>query len=283
MSNNGPSAAASRILSQARFEVMPTAKIEGEVRTHLQPGATVTVTATPNKGLEATLDLSTRLAEAGYQVIPHIAARMVTGKTELAEIVSRLTEAGITGIFVPGGDASPPAGAYPASLDLLVDLDTMDHPFTQVGIAGYPESHPIISDDLVIQAMWDKRRYATHIVSNMTFDTDKVASWVERMRQRGLTQPVLVGAPGPVERAKLLKMATVIGVGESMKFLKKQRSVFARIASPGFSADRFVEKVADLAARDGLGVEGLHLYTFNQVGVVEAWRRRMLEQLGARA
>lgn len=279
MGNNYPSTVLSDLLTGARFEVMPTPKVEAEIHAHLGTGTTVTVTAAQGKGLDATLDLSIRLADAGYDVVPHLAARMVSGRTQLEEIVARLTEAGIGKVFVPAGDADPPAGDYSGSLELLEDLSTIGNPFAQVGITGYPESHPSIDDDVTIQSMWDKRRYATHVISNMTFDAEHVGTWAERMRRRGVSLPLIVGVPGPVERAKLLKMATVIGVGESMKFLKKQRSVFARIAAPGFSTDRFVQRIAALAANERLIIEGLHLFTFNQVEVVERWRRRMLEEL----
>ena len=72
---------------------------------------------------------------------------------------------------MPGGDADP-VGDYPDALSLLEDLTELGKPFAHVGITGYPESHPTISDDLTVQSMWDKRRYATHIVSNLTFDPD---------------------------------------------------------------------------------------------------------------
>ena len=78
---------------------------------------------------------------------------------------------------MPGGDAEP-AGDYQDALALLEDLAAMGHPFEQVGITGYPESHPTIHDDLTVQAMWDKRRYATHIVSNLTFDPAAIRDWV---------------------------------------------------------------------------------------------------------
>lgn len=279
MGNTYPSTVLTGLLTGARFEVMPTPKVEAEVHAHLGTDTTVTVTAAQGKGLDATLDLSTRLAGAGYDVVPHLAARMITGRSQLEEIVARLTEAGIGKVFVPAGDADPPAGDYHGSLELLEDLHAIGNPFGHVGITGYPESHPSIDDDVTIQSMWDKRKYATHIISNMTFDAEHVGTWAERMRRRGITLPLVVGVPGPVERAKLLKMATVIGVGESMKFLKKQRSVFARIAAPGFSTDRFVQRIAALAANERLLIEGLHLFTFNQVEVVERWRRRMLEEL----
>jgi methylenetetrahydrofolate reductase (NADPH) len=78
-------------------------------------------------------------------------------------------------------------------------------------------------------------------------------------------------------------MASKIGVGESLRFLRKQRSVFARIASPGFSTDRFVERLSALAVDEALAVQGLHVFTFNQIEVVELWRRRMLAEALAAA
>lgn len=278
MSNELPTVALTRLLEGARYEVMPTATISDTVRTHVPLSVPVTVTAAPGRGLSATLDLATTLADAGYQVVPHLAARMVSGRAELTDIVARLKEHDVSGLFVPAGDADPPAGPYHGAVDLLRELDDLGHHFTHIGITGYPESHPTIDDDVTVQAMWDKRHYATHIVSNMTFDAEHLATWAERVRRRGVTLPLLIGVPGPVERTKLLGMASKIGVGESLRFLRKQKSVFARIASPGFSTDRFVSRVAALASNESLGVEGLHVFTFNQVEVIEAWRRRMLEE-----
>lgn len=280
MSNEVRVATLNRLLRGARYEVMPTPTIADKVAGHVPHTVPLTVTAAPGKGLAATLDLATSLADAGYTVVPHLAARMVSGAAELTEIIARLDEHGIAGIFVPAGDADPPAGAYHGALDLLRDLDEIGHHLTHIGITGYPESHPSIDDDVTIQAMWDKRRHATHIVSNMTFDAAGIGTWAKRVRRRGVTLPLIIGVPGPVERTKLLGMATKIGVGESLRFLQKQRSVFARIASPGFSTDRFVKGVAALAAEEDLGIEGLHVFTFNQVEVIEAWRRRMLDQTG---
>ena len=203
-----------RLVEHARYEVLPTPSTEETVLAHLPRDRVITVTASPGKGLDATLDLAERLAGHGYATVPHLAARMVHGRGELAEICDRLTGKGISRVFVPGGDAEQD-GTYPDALSLLEDLAALGRPFSHVGIAGYPESHPTITDDLTVQSMWDKRRYATHVVSNLTFDPDAIKSWVRRMRTRGITMPLLLGLPGPVERAKLLAMATKIGVGES--------------------------------------------------------------------
>lgn len=276
-------AAARRLLANVRYEVLPTSRTEEQVAKYLPFGSTVTVTASPSKGLEATLALSERLAARGYDVVPHLAARMISGRSELADVTGRLHRAGVTTIFVPAGDADP-SGPYAGALDLLDDLTAIGNPFERVGITGYPESHPTIHDDVTVQTMWDKRRHATQIVSNLTFDPGVLGSWVRRVRARGVTTPILVGLPGPVDRTKLLSMATKIGVGESTKFLAKNRGVFARIAVPGgYDPMRLLTRAADVLGSDEMNVSGLHLFTFNQVGETEAWRLQQLARLGAGA
>jgi methylenetetrahydrofolate reductase (NADH) len=283
MRNKGRNAATTlRLLENARYEVLPTASTEDKVLEHLPTERTVTITASPGKGLDATFDLTERLAGHGYTVVPHIAARMVSGRTELAEICDRLTGKGITKVFVPGGDADP-AGDYPDAFSLLEDLADLGRPFEQVGITGYPEPHPTISDDLTVQSMWDKRRHATHIVSNLTFDPKAIATWVGRLRARGVTMPLLLGIPGPIDRAKLLATATKIGVGESTRFLTKHKGTFVRLAAPGgFTGERFLEQCAPSLGSEEARAEGVHVFTFNQIAETEAWRTQVVERLTQR-
>jgi methylenetetrahydrofolate reductase (NADPH) len=270
-----------RLLEHARFEVLPTASVEEQVLANVGTSTGLTVTASPSKGLGSTLELAERLTAHGYTAIPHLAARMVRDRAELSEICERLTSQGIDKVFVPGGDADQP-GDFPDALSMLEAIKELGAPFSHVGITGYPESHPTISDDVTIQSMWDKRRYATHVVSNLTFDPEVLATWVRRMRKRGITMPLLLGIPGPVDRTKLLSMATKIGVGESTRFLAKNKGTFARLAAPGgFTGERFLEKVAPVLAPPEMLVEGLHVFTFNQVAATEEWRRNLLAQLTA--
>jgi methylenetetrahydrofolate reductase (NADPH) len=267
------------VLQHARYEVLPTPSTEEKVLASLPTDRVVTITASPGQGLEPTFALAERLGDQGYDVVPHLAARMISGRSELAEICDRLVSHGVTTVFVPGGDAEP-TGSYHDALSLLVDLDALGRPFATVGITGYPESHPTIHDDLTVQSMWDKRSYATQIVSNLTFDPSAISNWLGRMRRRGVTLPVLLGIPGPVERTKLLAMATKIGVGESTRFLVKHKGTFARLAAPGgFTGERFLEKCAPALAAPDAQVTGLHVFTFNQIAETEAWRSDLLERL----
>ncbi|MGH3500535.1 MAG: methylenetetrahydrofolate reductase [Nocardioidaceae bacterium] len=264
-------------LRHAHYELLPTAKAEGVVLENVPTDITITVTASPAKGLEATLDLAERLTKQGYQVTPHLAARMISGRAELREIVDRLTSVGVTNVFCPAGDADPPAGEYAGTLALLQHLTEMGSPFDEVGITGYPETHPSIQDDVAIQSMWDKRAYATYMVSNLCLDPDTIAEWLRRVRKRGVDLPLLIGLPGPLERTKLLSMATRIGVSQSIGFLRSHLGTFARIATPGgFRLERFLQKSATLLADPTANVAGLHFFTFNQVTAAESWRQSYL-------
>ncbi|MCT9009283.1 methylenetetrahydrofolate reductase [Streptomyces rhizosphaerihabitans] len=269
------------LLRNVRYEVLPAKATEDKVLAHVPRDVVVTVTASPVKGLEPTLDLATRLTAHGCRVVPHVPARLLRDDAHLKDVVDRLREAGVDDVFVPAGDADPPAGAYDGALPVLRRLSELGSPFGHVGITGYPESHPLIHDDITIQAMWDKQAHATYIVSNLCFDPRVLGDWVGRIRRRDITLPVHVGVAGPVQRAKLLSMAAKIGVGESTRFLTRHASWFLRFATPGgYSPERLLARSAGALSSPSAGVAGLHLFTFNQIAETERWRCAVLDRLG---
>jgi methylenetetrahydrofolate reductase (NADPH) len=269
------------LLRGPRFEVIPAPGTEAAVAEWVPAGLTVTVTASPVKGLEPTIELTERLAGRGYRVVPHLAARSVTSDAHLAQIVERLLACGVSDVFVPGGDASHPAGPFDSALPLLERLAEMGGPFGQIGITGYPESHPKIHDDITIQAMWDKRKHATYIVSNVCFDAARLGRWIQRIRARGVTLPLYVGLAGPAERTRLLRMAAVAGASESARFITRHPGWILRFLVPGgYSPDRLLDRAAAVLAAPVSGVAGLHLFTFNQLQEAEQWRRAALERTG---
>lgn len=269
------------LLDSVRYEVLPAKATEDKVLAHVPRDVVVTVTASPVKGLEPTLALTGRLAAHGYRVVPHVPARLLRDEVHLKEVSDRLRESGVDDVFVPAGDADPPAGSYEGALPVLRALGELGSPFTRVGVTGYPESHPLIHDDITIQSMWDKREHATYIVSNLCFDPRVLGEWIARLRRRDVTLPVHVGVAGPVQRAKLLAMATKIGVGESTRFLTKHASWFVRFAAPGgYAPERLLTRAEQALTVPAAGVAGLHLFTFNQIAETERWRRALLDRLG---
>ncbi|MEV5959800.1 5,10-methylenetetrahydrofolate reductase [Streptomyces sp. NPDC051987] len=269
------------LLTRVRYEVLPARATEEKVLAHVPRDVVVTVTASPAKGLEPTLALTERLSAHGYRVVPHVPARLLRDDTHLKDVTERLRTAGVDDLFVPAGDADPPAGPYQGALPVLRRLTELGRPFARTGITGYPESHPLIHDDLTIQAMWDKRAHATYIVSNLCFDARVLGDWLTRIRRRDVTLPVYLGVAGPVQRTKLLAMAAKIGVGESARFLTGHASWFLRFAAPGgYDPRRLLTRGAAAFTAPSAGVAGLHLFTFNQVAETERWRRALLDRFG---
>ncbi len=272
------------LLHKARYEVLPTQSAEDAVLESVPRDVVITITASPTKGLEPTLALAERLAAAGYRVVPHLSARLVRNSAHLDEVVARLRAIGVDDVFVPAGDADPPAGEFTSALDVLEHLADLGSPFPRVGITGYPETHPKIEDDITVQAMWDKRRHATYIVSNLCFDPAVLRQWIVRIRRRGVKLPLLLGLAGPVDRTKLVQMATKIGVADSARFVAGHSSAFVRLSTPGaYQPERLLARVGStLAAPESL-VAGLHVFTFNQVRQAEQWRQELLADLSARS
>ena len=271
-------------MHKARYEVLPTQSAEDAVLESVPRDVVVTITASPSRGLEPTLALAERLAAEGYHVVPHLSARLVRDSAHLGEVVARMTAIGVDDVFVPAGDADPPAGEFSSALDVLEYLVELGSPFKHVGITGYPETHPKIEDDITVQSMWDKRRHATYIVSNLCFDPGVLRQWIVRIRRRGVKLPLLVGLAGPVERTKLVQMATKIGVADSARFVAGHSSAFVRLSTPGaYQPERLLDRVGStLAAPESL-VDGLHVFTFNQVRQAEQWRQELLADLSARS
>ena len=74
------------LLDRPRYEVLPLAGTAEQVEQHVPRSLPVTVTASPRKGLEPTLELTERLARCGFSPVPHLAARLVYDERHLTEI-----------------------------------------------------------------------------------------------------------------------------------------------------------------------------------------------------
>jgi methylenetetrahydrofolate reductase (NADPH) len=269
-------------LRHPSYEVIPLEGVEESVVEHVPRNISLTVTASPGKGIPATVDLAERLAAHGFRVVPHLSARLIRDGSELAEILQRLREAGIRDTFVVAGDVPEPAGEFEGAVDLLRAMAEIGHPFGKVGITGYPESHPIISDETTIQAMYDKAPYADYIISQICFDPKTISDWARWVKRRGVDLPIRVGMPGVVNRQKLMRISATIGLGESARFLLKQRNWLLKMFMPGgYSPNRLVLGLKPALADPESNIEGFHIYTFNDVEKTEAWRREMLKRVEA--
>ena len=272
--------ALAELLRRPRYEVFPLPGIEDELVQHVPIDVKVTVTSSPRRGLEATLRLAEEVARRGFAVVPHVAARLVADEGHLSEIVERLAKIDVREIFVIAGDAQSPAGKFAGAYDLLAAISQLEHQLDQIGISGYPESHPFISDETTIQTMFDKAPHASYIVSQLCLDPGVIAWWIGAVRERGVALPIYVGVPGVAPRRKLLRISTKIGVGDSARYLRKQGGVLARLllrgsVGPGYLVEGLSPELARIA--------GFHVYTFNELRETERWRQEALERLSRSA
>ena len=275
-----PSGALLAALQRPRYEILPLDGVAEEVESHLPAGSKVTLTASPTKGLEATLELADELAPRGYEVVPHLPARLIRDRGHLDEVVARLRAAHVKEVFVIAGDASHPAGEFPGAVELLAAMGELRESFADIGISGYPESHHFISDETTIEAMFAKEPMATYIVSQICFDADVVATWIRRVRDRGTHLPIWIGVPGAVDSRKLLSTSLRIGLGDSVRFLRSQRGFLRRFLSPRlYTPTELLEQLTPSFADPAARVGGIHVYTFNELKKTETWRRQLVERM----
>ena len=269
------------LLTGARFELMPFESFDDEIQ-HLPEGATIAITTSPQLGIEATVDRTEAAAEMGYDVVPHIAARYIEDRSQLEEIAERLEAAGITDIFVPGGDREEPAGEFESALDLLEALEETPYSFEEVGITGYPEGHDFIDDATLAESMEEKAPYATYIVTQLCYDPETVLQWVEEIRGRGVELPVEIGIPGVMNYQRLMSISQKVGVGDSIRFLRKTTGVLGfvkqLVGSRGtYKPDELIDGLAPYVDDPEYGIRGVHIYTFNQTPDTESWRHARLD------
>lgn len=266
------------LLTTIKYEVIPLKNVMAQIDA-LPENAVVTVTASPAKGPDATIELSEILAARGLTVIPHLSARMTPDRAYLQQTLRRLEEAGITRAFVVGGDHTEP-GEYFDALSLLQAMADLDHNLTEIGIGCYPEGHPEISDEQLLQALHDKSPYAAYMTTQMCFDPDVITEWIDDMRNAGIELPVHIGLPGVAALHKLISISARIGIGDSTRFLAKNTSLVGRFVRPGgYAPDELLARLAPTVLDEAAAIESLHMYSFNQVESTERWRHELLESL----
>jgi methylenetetrahydrofolate reductase (NADPH) len=271
------------MVGQAYLEIIPTSTILARV-VHLPQHSYVSITCSPSHGVEPTLELTEKLRalpdEQRLKLVPHIAARVVRDRGHLREILARLDAMQVESIFVPGGDAAEPVGIYDCSLDLLRDMAEIGHAIEDVGIAAHPEGHPLVNDAELLRLLQEKQPLATYLVTQMCFDPDALLRWLQRIRAAGVTLPAWIGLPGVADVSKLLSLSLRIGVGQSVKVLKKQKGLVRRmISARPYQPDDLLAGIQRHLGDPELNIPGFHLFSFNDVERTERWRQNTLQKI----
>ncbi|MFP3915925.1 MAG: methylenetetrahydrofolate reductase, partial [Actinomycetota bacterium] len=252
------------------FELIPLPGVMDQAR-HLPSGARVSITASPTRSLDESIDLAGELIAAGFRTTPHLSAAMVRDGAHLQRLLTRMSDIGVTSAFVVGGDGEP-TGPFGDGLALLKEMEAVGHSL-ELGIPCYPEGHPQISEDVLEDALLSKRPYASWMTSQMCFDASSLSEWTQATRRRGVDLPLVLGMAGVADRLKLMQISARIGVGRSLAFLRKNAGLVSAFVKPGgYDPGEFLMDLGELSVHQRLDVAGCHIYTFNQCETTEEWR-----------
>ncbi len=268
-----------RLIEHLNFELVPMKNLDA-ARTALPVGATVSMTCSPAKGIAETQRLTEDLLGEGFDVVPHIAARMVRDRVHTKELAGWFRDVGVKRVFIVGGDAEVPGDYFDAVLFLSDLLDT-DHGLNAVGVTAYPDGHSYISNADLSRALHAKQQLLDDAgvsgwcSTQMCFDPSTIETWLRAERAAGMTLPVHLGISGVVDKTKLITMGARLGIGQSLNYFKKNKAAIAKmLTSPAYDPNDLLVPLSQ-ASLD-LGVEGVHMFTFNQVAATEAWRQENL-------
>ena len=268
-----------KLIEELIFEVVPMKSLESALL-DLPVGAEVSVTCSPVKGIEETQRVTEHLLQEGFRPVPHISARMVRDEAHTAELAQWFRDNGLTKLFLVGGDATEP-GAYPDAVGFLKALLRTDHGLQTIGVPAYPDGHSFISDQDLRESLFAKQMLLSeagieaYCSTQMCFDPNTIAKWIRTEREHGLIMPIHLGIPGVVDKSKLVKMGVRLGIGQSLSYLRKNKTALVKMmTSTSYELNDLLLPLSEDMA--DLGVEALHVFTFNQVGRTNQWR---LEQL----
>jgi methylenetetrahydrofolate reductase (NADPH) len=256
----------------AQFEVLPFGRAENEAAQLPEP-ALLTVTASPTHTLDDTIETGARLQSLGHDVTVHLAARMIRDRAHLDGILAAMAAAGVDDAFVIGGDATPPEGPYSSAGELLALIHEHPQRPRSIGIAGYPEGHPLIAPATLADVLEQKSEFADHIATQLCFDPAALLAWIDETRSAGIELPVVAGVPGIVDRRKLLEISARVGVGPSLSFLRKQGGLRNLLRLSANSADRLYDALAPHVGDGRLDLAGFHYFTFNRLVETWTWER----------
>lgn len=243
----------------------------------LEPGTEVYLTWIPGEDPFRAVEASAGLSRGGLKPVPHIGARHLENEKQLSEILNRLTgEAGVDRILLIGGERDDPLGPYDSSLKVMQTGLIQKYGIRRVGVGGFPEGHPKISDKMLGEALVEKMNFARqsglalHIVTQFCFEGQAILDWLRKIRALGVDMPVRIGLAGPASLTTLTRYALRCGVGNSIRALTH---------GPAFSkllTERNPEPIVrDLAvangAAAGLGIAALHFYSFGGFGKTVDW------------
>lgn len=249
-------------------------------------GTRINVTFLGNEDLDMRVTAAKAVKELGFIPVPHISARRLRSEDELKEFLQALADVdAVKHVFAVGGDPAEPMGPYGSSLEMLQSGIFAQYGVEDVSIAGYPEGHPDISDEVLARELKGKvdllaeQNLSAVVLTQFGFDTDPVATWLNELAAQNIAAPIRIGVPGPAGIKRLMNYAKRFGVASSAGIVKKYGfSLTNLMGSAG--PDKFLHNLADeVAVSNYQGTVGVHFYTFGGMAKTAEWAQDFINKL----
>ena len=268
-------------LSGYSIEVTPqTANKVESFRDILPTGTRIYIALIEGTPIEDMVRTARRLADEGFQVMPHFPARLVKDKTELAEWVAQYQgEAGVEQGLLLGGGVTTPAGEFEDSMQ-MIETGLFDG-FKNLHFAGHPESNrdidPDGSDRMVMQSLKWKQAFSERtdarvaITTQFCFEAAPVIAWADRLAAEGINLPIHIGVAGPAKLHTLIKYAVSCGVGPSMRVLQRRAKDVTRLLLPYEPTELLAELAAHKERHPNFGIEQVHFFPLGGIKNTANW------------
>jgi methylenetetrahydrofolate reductase (NADPH) len=272
-------------LGQASVEISSRGHQLPELCDNFAAGTDVTITFLPGDHYQHNVETAATLRRAGFNPMPHIAAREMASRAALDDFFARARgEADVRRVLLIAGDVAIARGPFKSSHDIRNSGLLEAHGISAVSVAGHPEGHPFLDTPgtfavLRSWANWGRERgIHVDIVTQFCFEAAPILGFLDDLATRGIALPAIVGLAGPASPATLTKFALRCGIGNSMRALRAQIGRYGRLLTDT-GPDEVVRGLLSAPRAATAPITGFHLFPFGGLRKSAVWRRDFLEEL----
>jgi len=210
--------------------------------------------------------------DLGVSSLAHLACSS-TSRAEIHQVLGSLKENGISNVLALRGDI-PQNGPFPRPdgfqyASELIDVIRSEGDFC-IGAACYPEGH-VDSANRKEDVRYLKKKVdcgTDFLITQMFFDNTILYNFLYRIREQGITIPVIPGIM-PVTSAKQIKhICEISGTALPQRFLAiidrfGERPMAMQQAGIAYATDQIIDLIAN-------GINNIHIYSMNKPEVAAA-------------
>ncbi|MGH1356509.1 MAG: methylenetetrahydrofolate reductase [Thalassovita sp.] len=265
------------------IEVMPrTAEKIDDFRDLLPRGTRVYIAHIDGTPIDDMVATAARLADEGFDVMPHFPARIIADAPTLEDWINRYQgEAGVTQALLLAGGVAEPHGDFHSSMQLL-ETGLFDRAgFKRLHVAGHPEGNKDIdpdgSDQMVMDALRWKQAFSDRTNADMAlatqfcFEAQPVIDWATRLTDEGIKLPIHIGIAGPAKLQTLIKFAIACGVGPSLRVLQKRAMDVTKLLLPYEPTELVAQLAAHKAANPDFKITNVHMFPLGGIKTSAKW------------